>query len=314
MHRRTFLQLSSASIASLAVGPTPAFSAVAEQKRKFTMSLNPGAIGVSAPLHELLNYAIDFDFEALSPPASVSTLSKAEAGEVMARMKEKGIQWGSAGLPVDFRKDMGVFKEGLDALPTVAKGLQQAGVTRMNTWIMPRHDTLTYMENFKQHATRLQAIGTILGDHGIRFGLEYVGPLTLRSKWEYTFVHSLKEVRELLIAIDRPNVGVVLDSFHWYTAHESAEDLLSLKNEDVVACDLNDASIGRSIDEQVDGQRMLPAATGIIDVRSFLQALVQIGYDGPVRAEPFNQELNALPNEAAVSATSSAMQQAFNLI
>lgn len=60
--------------------------------------------------------------------------------------------------------------------------------------------------------------------------------------------------------------------------------------------------------------RELPAATGVIDVRAFLNALAAIGYDGPVRAEPFNRELNALDNEAAVQATTAAMKKAFTMI
>ncbi len=124
----------------------------------------------------------------------------------------------------------------------------------------------------------------------------------------------MKETRELLDAIDLPNMGFVLDSFHWYTAHETAEDILSVKNEEIVACDLNDVPVGLEIDEQIDGRRMLPASTGMIDIKAFLSALVDIGYDGPVRAEPFNRELNELPNEAAVSYTSTAMHTAFNLL
>lgn len=313
MRRRSFLKLSASTFASSALGPLKPTHLWPE--RQFTMSLNAGAIGVNAPLDELINYAIDFNFEAVSPPTGeVARLSPDTLQSVRSRMKSHNLQWGSAGLPVDFRKDIDTFNEGLHALPAVANSLQRAGVTRMNTWIMPRHDTLTYMENFNQHATRLQQIGTVLGDHGIRFGLEYVGPLTLRAKFKYTFIHSLKETRELLSKIDRPNVGLVLDSFHWYTAHETAADLLTIKNEEVVACDLNDVPVGRKIDEQIDGQRMLPLATGVIDVKSFLNALITIGYDGPVRAEPFNKELNDLPNEAAVSATSTAMHEAFNLI
>jgi sugar phosphate isomerase/epimerase len=81
-----------------------------------------------------------------------------------------------------------------------------------------------------------------------------------------------------------------------------------------VACDLNDAPAGLAVDEQMDLRRELPAATGVIDVQTFLQALVQIGYDGPVRAEPFNEALNAMDNEAAVTATADAMRKAFALV
>jgi sugar phosphate isomerase/epimerase len=65
---------------------------------------------------------------------------------------------------------------------------------------------------------------------------------------------------------------------------------------------------------QRDGERELPAATGVIDAAAFLSALVTLGYDGPVRAEPFNKVLNALENEPACAAVSAAMQRAVALL
>ena len=38
----------------------------------------------------------------------------------------------------------------------------------------------------------------------------------------------------------------------------------------------------------VDGKRELPASTGVIDVKACSAALERIGFDGPVRVEPFN--------------------------
>ena len=46
----------------------------------------------------------------------------------------------------------------------------------------------------------------------------------------------------------------------------------------------------------------------------FLGALVKIGYDGPVRAEPFKKELRGLPAEEAVGKTAAAMKKAFSLV
>lgn len=51
---------------------------------------------------------------------------------------------------------------------------------------------------------------------------------------------------------------------------------------------------------QVDGKRELPLATGVFDLKSFMQGLVDIGYDGPLRTEPFSQPLNELENEEAL--------------
>jgi sugar phosphate isomerase/epimerase len=168
--------------------------------------------------------------------------------------------------------------------------------------------------NFRQHARRLREVAEVLGNHGLRLGLEYVGPRTSWVSARYPFIHTLAETRELIAEIGRDDVGLVLDSWHWYTAGETASDLRGLANRDVVACDLNDAPRSVPVAEQRDGVRELPCATGVIDLRAFLKALVAIGYDGPVRAEPFNATLRSLPAEAAVAATAHAMKKAFALL
>jgi sugar phosphate isomerase/epimerase len=52
----------------------------------------------------------------------------------------------------------------------------------------------------------------------------------------------------------------------------------------------------------------------VIDVGPFLNALNQIGYDGPVRVEPFNQALNDLSNDEACAAAAASLKKAFALI
>ena len=52
----------------------------------------------------------------------------------------------------------------------------------------------------------------------------------------------------------------------------------------------------------------------MIDLKAFLSALMAIGYDGPVRAEPFNATVRTLPAGEAVAATARAMKRAFALI
>ena len=48
--------------------------------------------------------------------------------------------------------------------------------------------------------------------------------------------------------------------------------------------------------------------------KGFLNALVKIGYDGPVRAEPFNQSLRDLEDDPACKATVDSLKKAFKLI
>lgn len=283
--------------------------------RKFTMDLVCGNIGVRARLPEAIALAHKYGFESVAPDAGfLKSLSDTEVSELREDLKSKKLVWGAAGLSVDFRGAEASFRKGLDSLPDDAKALKRAGAARVGTWISPGHNSLTYLTNFKQHASRLREIGKTLGDAGLRLGLEYVGPKTSWSATKYPFIHTMAEMRELIAAIHQPNVGLVLDSWHWYTAHESEADLLSLKGSDVVCCDLNDAPAGIPIDEQKDNTRDLPCATGVIDLKVFLSALVKIGYDGPVRAEPFKAELRRLPPEEAVDRTAKAMKRAMQLV
>lgn len=311
--RRDFLKYSAAAAAGTFF-LSPSFGKPTASERLFKISLNPFAVGVSLRQEEMIGKALEYGFEAILPvPAQLADMGSDQRQEFLAKMTAHNLSWDAAGNPVDFRKDEKLFKEGMAALPRLADALQKSGVKRMSTWIMPTHQELTYRENFKQHASRLKEITQVISDYDIKLGLEYVGPKTLTSLHKYPFLSSMKEAFELIHEIDVPNLGIQLDSFHWYCAEETVADIESLTNEQIVTCDLNDATAGRSVAEQIDGERELPGDSGVIDLKGFIQALKKIGYNGPVRAEPFNAKLNGMENAAALAATAKAMKRTANL-
>jgi sugar phosphate isomerase/epimerase len=274
--------------------------------------LSCGAIGVKANTGEAIEYAARYGFDAIDADGKyLAGLSQAEAARLADTMASKKVAWAMAGLPVEFRKDDAAFAESMKSFPEFAAGLKRAGVTRCTTWISPGSKELTYLENFRAHARRLRAAAGVLQDNGVRLGLEYVAPKTLWSAQRFPFVHTMAEMKELIAEIGKPNVGFVLDSWHWYTAGETKKDLLTLRGSQVVSVDLNDAPAGVPIDQQIDSKRELPAATGVIDARSFLGALKEIGYDGPVRAEPFNEAVRKMTPDQAIAATKAAIDKAF---
>ena len=107
------------------------------------------------------------------------------------------------------------------------------------------------------------------------------------------------------------NMGLLFDSFHWYTSHGSAQDIAALRNEDIVLVHLNDGIAGRGPDEQIDGERALPGETGVIDLTVFLQGLQALGYDGPVVVEPFSKRVKAMEPLDAARATRDSLQQVY---
>jgi sugar phosphate isomerase/epimerase len=312
--RRSFLKTATATTFVGTLLQTAA-SAADGENRKFTMDLRAGSIGVRGKMREVIALAGKFGFESVAPSeGELAQMSQSELHQTLGLLKENKLVWGGAGMPVDFRGKDDKFNDGLAKLPDSAKALNRAGVTRASTWLAPSSKSLPYVANFRRHALRLREIAKIYADQDIRFGLEYVGPKTSWTRDRFPFVHTMAGAQELIAEIGCPNVGLVLDSWHWYTAEETEKDLLSISGHDVVACDLNDAPLGLEVHEQMDLTRDLPCATGVIDLKTFLNALVKIGYDGPVRAEPFKKELGKLPAEEAVSQTADAMKKAFALV
>lgn len=316
VNRRTFFGVTAAGLAmaSLDAPRREASGSESLGKRRFKMALSCGSIGVSAGQREAIELAHQFGFEAVEPyPDFLARLSDAELEQLLGELRGKHLVWAAAGLPVQFRGDEAAFKEGIKRLPAFARALQRAGASRMGTWISPSHGSLTYVANFRQHARRLREVCKVLADHGQRLGLEYVGPKTSWTASRFPFIHTMAEMKDLIAEIGQSNAGFVLDSWHWYTAGESKADLLALRGSDVVACDLNDAPAGIPVDQQIDSRRELPCATGVIDLKTFLGALVKIGFDGPIRPEPFNRALTKLSRHEALAATAAAMKKAFAL-
>ena len=300
MKRRTFVK--STAFASFAMNlPLSGNAKNAQLERSFKLCLNPGSIGVKLDQKGTLSAAIEYGYEAIvSFPNELANWSDEEIVAFKNKMKSNEISWGSTNLPVEFRKDKQTFQDGFKKLPEAAKALQSAGAIKMNTWIMPTHPSLPYKLNMEQHAKRLGECASVLADYGITLGLEYVGPKTLMARDRYPFIHTFGECMQLIEETGQKNVGIQLDSFHWFCGEDAVEDILSLKPEQIVTVDLNDARSDLSRDAQIDGTRELAGATGVIDIASFLKALIEIKYEGPVRSEPFNKKLNEMENEAAL--------------
>jgi sugar phosphate isomerase/epimerase len=313
--RRQFLAAGAAASIALSARGRLVAAATSAPDRKFYAILSLGRLGFHASFPESVELAARHGFEGLDPDADyLGSLNDDALHRLLDDLQKRNLKFGAAGLPVEFRKDSEAFNSDLKKLPAAAAVLQRAGIWRVNTWIMPCSDDLTYLQNFRQHAERLRLCAQVLADHGQKLGLEYVAPRTLWRSEKHPFIHTMSEMKELLGAIGTSNLGIQLDSWHWFNAQETQQDILTLRGRDVITVDLNDAPTGLTLDQYRDDHRELPAATGVIPVKQFLDGLLQIGYDGPIQAEPFNAALRALPLDQACAAASEAMKKAFGLM
>ena len=264
-------------------------------------ALSPGAINVSAgSLKEGIAAAKIGGFEGVEFSASeiANLVDEKGAEAVTAIFAEAGIKPAGWGLPVDWRGDEGKWRQGLEELPRLAKAAAAIGCGRTMTWILPFSDDKPFDENRAFHVARFTPIAQILADNGCSLGLEFIGPKTLRQGHAHEFIHTMPDMLAMGADIG-PNVGLLLDCWHWHTSHGTLAELQALRPEQVVYVHVNDAPSGIAIDEQVDNVRCLPGETGEIDIAGFLQSLRQIGYDGPITPEPFKKELADLPSDEA---------------
>lgn len=277
-------------------------------------NLSVGAIGIRgmalpgqiALAHQTGFVGIDFDIR------EAARLAEAHGVEYVRDLfAQAGVKPGQWGLPVAWNKD-DQWEADLAELPRLAAVGRALGCTRTATWCPPASDTRPFAENFAWHVARLRPIAQVLQDAGCRFGIEFIGPKTLRANRKYEFIYTLDGMMELAAAIGTGNVGLLLDAWHLYTSGGTAADLDKIRADDIVTVHVNDAPAGIARDELVDNVRCLPMETGVIDLPAFMRKLAQLGYDGPVTPEPFSERVNQIASQDPLQAaqiTAQAMDQ-----
>ncbi|MEZ5275437.1 MAG: sugar phosphate isomerase/epimerase family protein [Opitutaceae bacterium] len=274
----------------------------------FYSALSPGAVSLSpSDFAGAASLAAAGGFAGLEIPVT-SLGAETDDASIRRILESNRLRPAGWGLPVEWRRDEAVWKEGLKNLPAWAKRAAALGSDRCSTWVLSFSDECAFDENLAFHVERLNPIAAILADHGCRFGLEYLGPRTIREGHRHAFIHTAEEMLRLCRLVG-PLTGLLLDSWHWFTAGETIDSILKLSASDVVYVHVNDAPEGIPLDQQIDNRRCLPGATGVIPIGSFLEALVRIGYDGPVVPEPFDANLATMADDRArVAAAGDSMR------
>jgi len=273
-------------------------------------TLSTGYLGF--PDHSLeddVSLAVKYGYEGIcfDIKREAAIFSPSEFTELLAKNKLKN---GGFGLPVEFRTSDEIYSNDFRQLQSYCKFAKETGTTRCVTWLMPFSDTLDYKSNFNQHKARLVPVAKLLEEYGIRLGFEFVGPPSLRRGKAHEFIHDLDGLNELLDAIGTSNLGYLLDVFHWDLAGQVYGDFKKIPGSEwVVMAHINDAPKGLSREEQLDQQRELPGATGVLRVAEFMKGLRDLKYDGPVVIEPFSKILRAMSVEDAVKTAKASMDK-----
>ncbi len=191
------------------------------------------------------------------------------------------------------RGDDAAFQESMKGLDEAAKFAAAVGCPRM-TLVVPPGSPVPKSEQHKMLKDRLTQVSEVLAKSGVRLGLEFLGSLPLRAKAPYVFIYRMDEMLEFAKECG-PNIGLLLDSWHWYHAGATVADILAAGKSRVVTVHVSDAA--QTPPEQVqENQRLMPGE-GVIDFVGFFQALRKIGYEDGVSTEVLGRVPKDMPVE-----------------
>ena len=251
-------------------------------------------------MRESLKLAKSAGFEGLDLDVDeASRLTKQHSIDYVRDLwAESGLKMGGWEFPLNWGGGDAEFREDLKAFPTLAELAADLGCHRTTTQVF-NWSNAPFNENWDFHIRRLKPAAEVLNAYGHSLGLEFIGPAASRRMHRFSFAYDMNVVLDLAATIGAGNVGLLFDTWHWYTCRCTLDDVRRLTKNEVIYVQINDAPAGINPDDQLDDERCLPGETGVIPAAEILQILNQIGYDGPVTPEPCNDEVEAMPPNAA---------------
>ncbi|MDN0075170.1 TIM barrel protein [Crenobacter sp. SG2303] len=109
------------------------------------------------------------------------------------------------------------------------------------------------------------------------------------------YVNSYRHVWDIVKAVDHPNLGIILDSFHTLSINDDLSTLAEIPGDKIVFLQLADAPLmAMDVMEWSRHFRCFPGQ-GEFDLASFLGPILKNGYKGPLSLEIFNDGFRAAP-------------------
>lgn len=267
------------------------------------ISLNASVLSKSYSLEEFLALARQYGCEGadlgLEQIIQLNPDDPVSAGQ---ELFEKYEVYPSAwGLPLEFRsmESDAEYEVSIAQFPQMAKLAADLNCPRMCTWLAP---ALPDPETFRRVAgRRIKRAAQIAGEYSVRLGLEWVAPKTSRQgAGVQPFIWRMDQMLDWIDEMAEPNLGLLVDSWHWYHAEHTVADLEALSAEQVVHVHINDAP-DRPKDTLGDCTDRVMPGEGVIDLPGFVGALKTIGYQDYLSPEVLNPDIcENMPDEEAV--------------
>ena len=140
---------------------------------------------------------------------------------------------------------------------------------------------LSSYEVIEETVSVLRDLASIGERHGVALGFEFLGQKNCS-------VQTLELADEIIQKVNRRNIGLVIDSFHFHTGGSTIKMIDALDPKHLFIFHINDAE-DLPPDRLTDAQRLLPGL-GILKLKEMLEAFKRIGYDQVASVEVFRPE------------------------
>lgn len=140
---------------------------------------------------------------------------------------------------------------------------------------------LSSYEVIEESVGVLRELASIGERHGVALAFEFLGQADCSVK-------TLELADEIVIKVNRRNIGLVLDSFHFYTGGSTIKMIDALDPKRLFIFHIDDAE-NLPLDQLTDANRLLPGL-GILPLKEIIAAFKRIGYDANASVEIFRPE------------------------
>ncbi|MDQ3798319.1 MAG: sugar phosphate isomerase/epimerase [Acidobacteriota bacterium] len=155
-------------------------------------------------------------------------------------------------------------------------------------------ENATEEEIVNESARVLNELADIADKYNVSLAFEFLGQTDCS-------VQTLDLCNEIVEKVNRPSVGNVIDTFHFYAGGSSFEAIEKMKPEKLFIFHINDAE-DLPREQLTDAHRLYPG-TGILPIREIKRRFDKIGYNRMVSIEIFRPEYwNEDPFEVAKKA------------
>jgi 2-keto-myo-inositol isomerase len=145
----------------------------------------------------------------------------------------------------------------------------------------PHPKGMSRAESVHHSVSALRELGPVAERHGVRLAFEFLGQ-------KGCSVQTLELAYDIVAQVNRDNVGLVIDSFHFYAGGSTIESIEALDPGRLFIFHINDAEdLPRQ--QLEDRHRLLPGL-GILPLREIISALKRVGYDRVASVEIFRPE------------------------